>query len=153
MSQRFFFLILFSILKISVQLDCRSLSGATCGGHNTKYNLMCHKFGTGSCTEVEYDDGCTVDGNHNCIKTETSSTSYQCYFYNLQNKNCKRINLDSGCKVTTSSGIPQCQKDNVQDDEDCFLSSDMKACEKKKKACNLYSNDNCGGLAEIKDKK
>ena len=153
MSQRFFFLILFFILKISVQLDCSSLSGATCGGHNTKYNLMCHKFGTGSCTEVEYDDGCTVDGNHNCVKTDTSSTSYQCYFYSLDNSKCKRINIDSGCKVTISSGIPQCQKDNVQDDEDCFLSSDMKACEKKKKACNLYSNDNCGGLAEIKDKK
>ena len=153
MSQRIFFLILFYILKISVQLDCDDFSDETCGGHNTKYNLMCHKFGTGSCTEVEYDDGCTVNENHNCVKTDTSSTSYQCYFYNLDNSKCKRINIDSGCKVTISSGIPQCQKDNVQDDEDCFLSSDWKACEKKKKACNLYSNDNCGGLKEIKDKK
>ena len=153
MSQRFFFLILFFILKISVQLDCSSLSGATCGGHNTKYNLICHQFGTGSCTEVEIDDGCTVKENHNCEKTDTSSTSYQCYFYGTNKNLCKRTNIDSGCKLTVTNGNPKCEKDNVQDDEDCFLSSDSKACEKKKKACNLYFDYNCGGLKGIKDKK
>ena len=78
MSQRFFFLILFSILKISLQIHCGRFSGETCEGHNTKYNLICHQFGTGSCTEVEIDDGRTVNDNHNCEKTDASSTSYQC---------------------------------------------------------------------------
>lgn len=133
MNQRIFFLILFSILKISLQIHCGTFSGETCEGHNTKYNLICHQFGTGSCTEVEYDDGCKVTENHLCEKTETTSTSYQCYFYGTEKNHCKRTNIDSGCKLTITSGIPKCEKDNVASDEDCFLSSDGKSCEKKRK--------------------
>lgn len=72
MNQKLFLFIFFSFITLSSQLDCGSFSGPTCGDHNTKYNLQCHKFtGDTYCREVEIDDGCTINGS-NCQKTETS---------------------------------------------------------------------------------
>lgn len=153
MNKKLFFLVLFSFLNISYQLDCSEFSGDTCEGHNTKYNLGCHKFSTSTkCREVEIDDGCKIDEQDNCVKTDTNSKSYDCYFWDLQTiTRCKRINIDTGCTVYFTSLPPLCDKDtnNIEENEDCFLSDDYKTCAKKTKACNLYSDANCGGLKKI----
>lgn len=152
MNKKLFFLFLFSFLTISNQLECSSFLDDTCEGHNTKYNLGCHKFrGYTQCREVEIDDGCKIDEQDNCVKTDTNSKSYDCYFSNLDRTRCKRINIDTGCKVDITSYSPVCSRDtnNIQDTEDCFLSDDYKTCAKKTKACNLYSVENCGGLKKI----
>lgn len=147
----FFFIFFFSFFVFSLQLECTSFGDdETCGGHNAKYNLQCHQFSSSaSCTEVEVDDGCTIDEQHKCKKVDSTSTSYECFFYGTTTM-CKRINVDSGCKATgssSSSGVyPDCSVDNVQSDEDCFMSTDYKTCSKKKKACTLYSSSGCGGL-------
>ena len=54
MSQKLFFLIFFSFLTISYQLNCRNYYDETCGGHNSNYNLKCVKY-TGDQKCSEYD--------------------------------------------------------------------------------------------------
>ena len=159
MSHKLFFLIVFSFLSISYQLNCGDFTDETCDGHNTKYNLKCHQFATGaSCKEVEIDDGCTINEQHACAKTDSDSKGYECYFYDNSKTKCKRININDGCKVSLDTSmnpiIPSCSKDTgAQDDEDCFLSDDNKTCENKKKTCNLYSTSGCGGLEKIDGNK
>lgn len=91
----------------------------------------------------------TINEQNNCKKVDSTSTGYECFFYDTINK-CKRINIDSGCKITVSSSssavYPVCSTDDVQNDEDCFMSADYKTCAKKKKACSLYSSSGCGGF-------
>ena len=97
------FLIFFSFLKVSYQIDCDDFSDATCGGHNTNYILKCHQFTTNAaCVEVEVDDGCNINDQHNCVKTDQSSTSYQCYFTDNTNKKCKKVNIDDKCEINSS---------------------------------------------------
>ena len=153
MSQKLFFFIFLSFLGISLQFDCEDFSGPTCGGHNGKYNLNCKQFSEGSsCVQIEYDDGCTINDNRECLKSEGNTANYHCYWSDTDRTKCKRINYDNGCKVTVTTGSnPTCQKgsENINNDEDCFFTKDLKTCAKKKKACNLYSESNCGGLKGI----
>lgn len=150
MKKELFFIILFSFLSISKQFDCSQYYDDSCGGHNTKYNIKCHQFAANAkCQEVEYDDGCSITTDNKCTKTDANAKNYDCYFSTDKTK-CRKINIDSGCKVDLSADYPKCSKDQVQDDEDCFL-TDLKTCSKLKKSCNLYSDDKCGGLKGIKN--
>jgi len=145
----FFFFVLITFLKVSYELDCTTLTGPTCGNHNTNYKLQCHQFGANSnCVEIEVDDGCQIKDDHTCEKTDANSNSYECYNAGSEINKCKRINVVSGCKLEINSNNPHCSRDteNIQENEDCFLSKDLKTCEKKTKSCSLYSDSNCGGL-------
>lgn len=87
-------------------------------------------------------------------KLKPHKTSYQCYFEDQTKTKCKRINIDSGCKIDLSqSYYPQCKVDKVQDNEDCFFTTDRKTCEKKTKRCDLYYESTCGGLKGISNNK
>jgi hypothetical protein len=148
-----FFLVFLTFLKFSHELDCSTKFGPICEGYyNTKYkyNLKCLQFTANEkCVEVEIDEGCRINDDHSCVKTDTESTTYKCYNPDNDNNKCKRINVETGCELQINSNKPQCSKDteNIKETEDCFLSEDQKTCEKKTKLCNLYSDNNCGGLA------
>ena len=152
------FLVLY-LISFSFELDCSSLSYSQCETYNTLNKLQCHQFSTGAkCDEVIIDDGCEINPSHQCVKTDTNSKTYNCYFSDPStNRICRKINLDTGCKAkipTTVSSL-SCEKDSegIEENQDCFLNEDSTACKKKTKSCELYSNTNCGGLLDIKDNK
>ena len=152
LKKSFFFFALIAFLKVSYELDCTTLTGSTCGNHNTNYKLQCHKFEENpNCIEIEVDDGCRIKDDHTCEKTDASANSYECYNAGSDRNKCKRINIVTGCKLEINSNVPQCSRDteNIQENEDCFLSKDLKTCEKKTKSCSLYSDSNCGGLKGV----
>lgn len=143
MSKNLFLFILFSFWSISFQLDCTEYEGQTCGDHNTKYNIQCHKFSSNNqCQEVEVDDGCKIDDKKKCVKTDPNSNNYACYFLG-ENSICRKISTDAGCKIEIVSSEPECKIDNVQETEDCSFDEVYKKCAKIKKACGNFSTDKC----------
>ena len=66
--------------------------------------------------------------SNNCIKTDTTSKSYACVKSTINNLiQCKRINIDSVCKLDASN---YCAIDSVNDNEGCLWSDDRKTCKR-----------------------
>ena len=150
-------LIAFLLFDISYPLNCNEFGNdPTCYGHNIQYQLKCLKDNSqNKCREYELDDGCQIDTNNNCVKTDTASKSYACIKSTIKSTinsliQCKRINIDSGCKLDASN---YCAIDSVNENEDCLWSDDGKTCKRVTKRCDLYSESNCGGLNEINNNK
>ena len=136
------FLIFFSFLKVSYQIDCDDFSDATCGGHNTNYILKCHQFTTNAaCVEVEVDDGCNINDQHNCVKTDQSSTSYQCYFTDNTNKKCKKVNIDDKCEINSSKICDKKSGVTLDANKKCLLINGGKDCKLQDKVCYDYNSD------------
>ena len=154
-------LIALCLISFTFELDCSSLNQDQCSTYNTLNKLQCHKFATeDKCAEVIVDDGCQINSSHQCTKTDQDSNKYECYFSAPNtNKICRRINLDTGCmaKISTTVPILECEKnstsEDIEENQDCFLSEDKKTCQKKTKSCELYSDSDCGGLEGKKNNK
>ena len=59
-SKMFLIFLTISLFSNSYEFDCGRFQDATCGGHNTNYELKCHYF-TSGCGELETDDNCELD--------------------------------------------------------------------------------------------
>ena len=144
----FFFFIFLSIIKISFQVDCDDFSDLTCGDHNTKYNLKCLKFNSGTkCSEIEYDDGCTMTAEKKCQKTDDKG-SYQCYFYEDNYKyKCERINVDDYCEINESNKLTkECKAKSspaLEANHKCKLINNEKECKSQPFECSEYSTSSC----------
>ena len=148
MSQKIFFLIFFSFLTISYQMNCYNYYDETCGGHNTNYNLKCIKYtGAQKCSEYEYDEGCTMTAEKACQKKETSG-SYHCLLINNVNvPKCKRINLDTNCEIDSSGNCNAKSGATIEARYKCKMSSDGKECSKQQIVCS-DNDDNCNQYGE-----
>ena len=146
-------IIFFLFLNFSNQLDCQSLTGETCEGYNTEYELSCRQFNDAKqCQIAEVDPNCTLDSDHFCSESETNPLNYLCYNFGDPNK-CKKIKYDDGCAVSTTDDLT-CKKNEynyyISYYEDCFWeNSDKKYCKRVTKKCDLYSDSDCGGLKGI----
>jgi len=155
MSQKLFFLIFFSFLTISYQLNCRNYYDETCGGHNSNYNLKCVKYtGDQKCSEYEYDEGCTMTAGKTCQKADTSG-SYHCLLIDDGKvPKCKRINLDTNCEIDSNGDCSAKSGATIETGKKCKPSNDGKECSLQQMECSDYIN-NCNQHGEncIKIKK
>ena len=137
--------IIFIFLNISYQLECSQFIDDTCGGHNIKYNLICHKFSSG-CTEVEIDDECQINESHQCVSKNELPPGEKCIF-NSDKSKCKKFKSDEGCKFDQ---YYSCKEDtSLSVDSYCTNSNDVKYCQKFSKTCQWFSDATCGGLEGI----
>ena len=137
--------IIFIFLNISYQLECSQFIDDTCGGHNIKYNLICHKFSSG-CTEVEIDDECQINESHQCVSKNELPPGEKCIF-NSDKSKCKKFKSDEGCKFDQ---YYSCTEDtSLSVDSYCTNSNDVKYCQKFSKTCQWFSDATCGGLEGI----
>ena len=148
MSQKLFFLIFFSFLTISYQLNCYNYYDETCGGHNTNYNLKCIKYtGDQKCSEYEYDEGCTMTTGKACQKADTSGSYHCLLFDDGKVPKCKRINLDTNCEIDSSGNCNAKSGVTIETGYKCKMSSDGKECSKQQLVCS-DNLDNCDKYGE-----
>ena len=148
MSKKLFFFIFISFLNISYQLNCRTFGNdPTCGGHNTKYNLKCLKFtGESYCTEIEYDDGCTMTNDKKCTKEDEASTSYQCLFFpggSGYNPKCRKLNVDNYCYFDNNNKCEKRTEANIPPNHKCKENSDGTECKYAPFECSDFDINKC----------
>ena len=102
-----------NVLNIYCQLNCGAFNDDTCGGL-TSFKSKCHQFDSG-CEEIQVDDGCKFDENHNCVEEKSLGTNEKCYSYS--SNNCRRIKhqctsyIDDNCgELVGINNLKQCTK-------------------------------------------
>ena len=149
-SKMFLIFLTISLFSNSYEFDCGRFQDATCGGHNTNYELKCHYF-TSGCGELETDDNCELDTSNNCVKKSgvEFSDGETCELFTVDYsslKYCKKVTVDEKCNIDFTEGCVA-KDETLAGDEKCVFSSDYKECKKLKKECSDYTDDDtCGGL-------
>jgi len=143
MSQKLFYFVLFSFLGISFQLDCYDFNDETCGDHNTKYNIKCLLFsGDSKCTEIEYDDDCTMTNERTCKAKDAETKSYQCYFLQTSDKiKCEKLSVDQYCHFDNYKNCAKRSGVDLEANHKCKL-NDNGECKSIEYECFDYDS-NC----------
>jgi len=138
-------------MAISYQLDCDDFRDATCGGHNTNYNVKCIKFTSESeCSEIEFDEGCTMTTAKTCQKKDASG-SYQCYFFqNSDMTKCQKIEVDDKCEVITNRDCRPKSSTTLKENEICKFNSEGTRCSLQTKECSDYTASTCSQFGDNK---
>lgn len=144
MNQKLFYFVFLTFLGISFQLDCGNFyADETCGDHNTKYNIKCILFsGDRKCTEIEYDDDCTMTNKKTCETKDAETKSYQCYFSQTSNKiNCEKLSVDQYCHFNDYKKCVKRSDVNLEANHKCKL-NDNGECKSVENECFDYDS-NC----------
>ena len=144
-------LVIFTIfisLSSSYQFSCDDFNAKECGFFNTGFNLKCHKFDN-DCKEVEIEDGCKIEDNL-CMKRDNKNEKEICKFRDIDTnlKMCQKVLIDDGCNVDESF---KCYVHDTNNQYYCAFDSDQYHCQKIKRTCTKFMDNNCGGLNELKE--
>jgi len=136
------------------QLDCTSFSQDPCGGYNSPYKLKCHKFGTSDCHDIQVDEGCYYDSNHNC-EEESGKLADDEICHEYERYKCRRIKdqctsfKDGTCGGHIGiEGSKQCVK---LSSEYCSLIDLDNFCEVKSGLCSKKSTITGGDFDDAKE--
>ena len=146
-------ILLLGTLATYYQLDCTSFLQDPCGGYNSPYKLKCHKFGTSDCHDIQVDEGCYYDSNHNC-EEESGKLADDEICYEFERYKCRRIKDQcTSFKDTTCGGHIgiEGQKQSVKLSSECSLIDLDNFCEVKNNLCSKKSTITGGEFDDAKE--